>query len=186
MIKVKFNDLNRIFQVSFSKLNDHVVSLVGPFLPANTSGFKTFRMNGKQLGDWSKFTTIYRVIEGGVQFSDDGSIWVEPIPDPEPMPDPTPVDPQPTWQDKTLELEGAIAEMYEGNLNVEEELKQKDYDLEEAIAETYESTLNMEETLQQKNYDIEEAIADLYEEMIGNDEPTVPASGDNTEEAPTE
>lgn len=161
MIKVKFNDLNRIFQVSFSKLNDHVVSLVGPFLPANTSGFKTFRMNGKQLGDWSKFTTIYRVIEGGVQFSDDGSIWVEPIPDPEPMPDPTPVDPQPTWQDKTLELE-------------------------DAIAETYESTLNMEETLQQKNYDIEEAIADLYEEMIGNDEPTVPASGDNTEEAPTE
>ena len=116
MIKVKFNDLNRIFQVSFSKLNDHVVSLVGPFLPANTSGFKTFRMNGKQLGDWSKFTTIYRVIEGGVQFSDDGSIWVEPIPDPEPMPDPTPVDPQPTWQDKTLELEDAIAEMYEGNL----------------------------------------------------------------------
>ena len=161
MIKVKFNDLNRIFQVSFSKLNDHVVSLVGPFLPANTSGFKTFRMNGKQLGDWSKFTTIYRVIEGGVQFSDDGSIWVEPIPDPEPMPDPTPVDPQPTWQDKTLELEDAIAEMYE-------------------------STLDMEANLQQKNYDIEEAIADLYEEMIGNDEPTVPASGDNTEEAPTE
>ena len=161
MIKVKFNDLNRIFQVSFSKLNDHVVSLVGPFLPANTSGFKTFRINGKQLGDWSKFTTIYRVIEGGVQFSDDGSIWVEPIPDPEPMPDPTPVDPQPTWQDKTLELEDAIAEMYE-------------------------STLDMEANLQQKNYDIEEAIADLYEEMIGNDEPTVPASGDNTEEAPTE
>ena len=161
MIKVKFNDLNRVFQVSFSKLNDHVVSLVGPFLPANTSGFKTFRINGKQLGDWSKFTTIYRVIEGGVQFSDDGSIWVEPIPDPEPMPDPTPVDPQPTWQDKTLELEDAIAEMYE-------------------------STLDMEANLQQKNYDIEEAIADLYEEMIGNDEPTVPASGDNTEEAPTE
>lgn len=135
MIKVKFNDMNKIFQVSFTKVSDHVVSMVGPFLPADTSGFKTYRMNGRLLGDWSGFTTIYRVIKDGVQFSDDGSTWVEP--------EPEPIDPKPTWQDKTLELEIGIAELYETALEMEAGLQQKDLDLEEAIADIYEELIDM-------------------------------------------
>lgn len=75
MIKIKYNDETEYRDVSFSKLSDHVVSLKNS--PQNTSGFLTFRMNGDQLGDFSSYTTVYRVLTDEVQYSNDGSVWVD-------------------------------------------------------------------------------------------------------------
>lgn len=47
-------------------------------MPDAIDGFATYRMNGQPLGDFSGFKTVYRRIDGGVQLSDDGSVWQEP------------------------------------------------------------------------------------------------------------
>jgi hypothetical protein len=73
MIKVKFNDEAGMHQVEFKQISAHVVQLVGN-IKKNTSGFKTYRLNGAELGDFSDFKTIHQPVDGGFQFSDDGSV----------------------------------------------------------------------------------------------------------------
>ena len=75
MIKIKYNNSNTFEEVAFSKIGN-IGSLKGT--TENNSGFKTYRMNGEQLGDFSDYTTIYRLLDDEVQYSNDGSIWVEP------------------------------------------------------------------------------------------------------------
>lgn len=75
MIKIKYNNSNIFEEVTFSKTNK-IISLKGA--TENNSGFKTYRMSGEQLGDFSDYTTIYRILDDEVQYSNDGSIWVEP------------------------------------------------------------------------------------------------------------
>lgn len=77
MIKIKYNDSNIFEEVTFSK-KDNIVSLKGA--TENNSGFTTYRMSGEQLGDFSDYTTTYRILDDKVQYSNDGSIWVEPEP----------------------------------------------------------------------------------------------------------
>lgn len=94
MIKVKFNTTDVFFPVSFSRHSEHVVTLIGN-VPATAVGFRTYRMNSdEQLGDFSEFNTVYRVLPDGCQYSNDGSVWHEPESVP-PAPDPTP-----SWQDR--------------------------------------------------------------------------------------
>ena len=99
MIKIKFLDRDVFYPVSFSQDSAHVCTTIGEGIPQDTCGFQTFRMNGQPLGDRSDFTTIYRILDDGIQWSNDGSIWVDP-PQPEPVPDPEPVAPQPTQLDR--------------------------------------------------------------------------------------
>ena len=76
MIKIKYNNSNTFEEVSFSRIND-LVTIV-PSTP-NTSGFTTWRMDGKtQLRDFSDFTTVYKVDGDSVSYSNDGSVYVEP------------------------------------------------------------------------------------------------------------
>ena len=75
MIKIKYNNSNIFEEVTFSKIGN-IVSLKGS--TENNSGFKTYRMSGEQLGDFSDYTTTYRLLDDEVQYSNDGSIWVEP------------------------------------------------------------------------------------------------------------
>jgi len=77
MIKIKFNNTEQFIDVAFSRLNNNIVELLGD-VPAATTGFTTWRLNGKrQLGDFSDFTTIYKVLDDGIQFSNDGSVFEE-------------------------------------------------------------------------------------------------------------
>ena len=99
MIKIKFLDRDVFYPVSFTQDSAHVCTTIGEGIPQDTCGFQTFRMNGQPLGDRSDFTTIYRILDNGIQWSNDGSVWTEP-PAPEPMPDPEPVAPQPTQLDR--------------------------------------------------------------------------------------
>ena len=95
MIKIKYNNSNVFEEVTFSKINN-IVSLKGA--TENNSGFKTYRMSGEQLGDFSDYTTTYRLLDDEVQYSNDGSVWIEPEPY-EPT-EPT----EPTWQE-TIEAQ---------------------------------------------------------------------------------
>ena len=76
MIKIKYNNKNTFEDVNFSR-NENLVTMT-PTSP-NPSGFTTWKLDGKtQLGDFSDFTTIYKVDGESVTYSNDGSTYVEP------------------------------------------------------------------------------------------------------------
>ena len=76
MIKVKYNNRNSFEDVNFSR-NGNLVTM-SPTTP-HTSGFTTWKLDGKtQLGDFSDFTTVYKVDGESVTYSNDGSVYVEP------------------------------------------------------------------------------------------------------------
>lgn len=64
------------YPIEFSRLSDHVVSLKGD-MPAKTKGFELVRDKYGDAWDYKGYTTIYRQLEGIVQYSDDGSVWQE-------------------------------------------------------------------------------------------------------------
>ena len=76
MIKIKFNEIEKPINVSFS-IQNNIITLTGN-VPKNTSGFIAYTVNDIVIGDYSDFTTIYRVLPDAVQFSNDGSVWVPP------------------------------------------------------------------------------------------------------------
>ena len=67
------------YEVEFDR-NEHVVTLKGDF-PIKTTGFYLSQLGKINDLDYTAFKTVYKVIAGGVQFSDDGSVWVEPTRD---------------------------------------------------------------------------------------------------------
>ena len=76
MISIKYNNRNSFEDVNFSR-NGNLVTMT-PTAP-NKSGFTTWKLDGKtQLGDFSDFTTIYKVDGESVTYSNDGSVYVEP------------------------------------------------------------------------------------------------------------
>lgn len=78
MIKIKFNNNDTKYDVELDRINDNVLYVIGN-VPSNKSGFKTYDEDGvTQLGDFSDYITIYRKVEDGVQFSNDGSTYKEP------------------------------------------------------------------------------------------------------------
>lgn len=101
MIKIKFNGAIATNDVTFERINSHVVEL-GGITNAPTTGFSTWRMDGvTQLGDFSGYATVYRILDNAVQLSDDGSVYVEPeVPD-----TPNPGKPQPTQLERIEALE---------------------------------------------------------------------------------
>lgn len=76
MIKIKYNNKTTFEDVNFSR-NGNLVTMT-PTTP-NPSGFTTWKLDGKtQLGDFSDFTTVYKVDGESVTYSNDGSVYVEP------------------------------------------------------------------------------------------------------------
>lgn len=76
MIRIKYNNKNSFEEVTFYR-NGNIVTMT-PTTP-NTSGFTTYKLSGEQLGDFSDFTTIYKVDGESVTYSNDGSVYEEPI-----------------------------------------------------------------------------------------------------------
>lgn len=98
MIKIKFNGANEFLEAGFTRINDHVIELLG--VTQAPSGFTTWRMDGvTQLGDFSGYTTVYRTLDNAVQLSDDGSVYVEPAPG----------EPKPTQEERIKALEDNLA-----------------------------------------------------------------------------
>ena len=88
---LKYINEKSSYEVSFKKVNQHIVQITSEDeFPVKTKGFTCFR-DGVEDDEWDykRFKTVYRRIEGGAQFSDDGSVYVAP-PEPEPVPEPEP------------------------------------------------------------------------------------------------
>lgn len=77
MLDLKYINDSAIYQVEFSKISENVCQIKGD-IPIKTNGFTLSRMG--ESDDWSyeAYNTVYREIEGGVQFSNNGSVYVEP------------------------------------------------------------------------------------------------------------
>ena len=76
MIKIRYNNKTTFEEVTFYR-NENLVTMT-PTNP-NASGFTTWKLDGKtQLGDFSDFTTVYKVDGDSVTYSNDGSIYIEP------------------------------------------------------------------------------------------------------------
>ena len=76
MILIKYNNQENFEEVSFYR-NNNLITIKPTTI--NTSGFTTYQISGKQLGDFSDFTTVFRVENDSVSYSNDGSVCEEPI-----------------------------------------------------------------------------------------------------------
>lgn len=70
------------YVVDFKQIDDHVIQIDGD-IPVKGNGFTLSRIDNDDNWDYTNFRTVYKLVDGGVQFSNDGSIYVAP-PDPEP------------------------------------------------------------------------------------------------------
>ena len=77
MLKLKYIGDEESYDVEFRTVANNIVELVGNFLIKDT-GFTLSRAEHEDNWDYKGYTTVYREIEGGVQFSNDGSVYVEP------------------------------------------------------------------------------------------------------------
>lgn len=89
MLKFRYVGDETNYDVLFKKLNANVVQITGK-IPVKKKGFICFREEDEaDIWDYKDYTTVYREIDGSVQFSNDGSVYVAP-PEPEPEPEPEP------------------------------------------------------------------------------------------------
>lgn len=65
------------YEIEFKRISKNIVEIVGDF-PPQQSGFTLSRIDQNDNWDYSSYTTIYRELDNGVQFSNDGSVYVEP------------------------------------------------------------------------------------------------------------
>lgn len=75
---LKYKNEETTYDVEFKKISKNIVEIKGDF-PAKEDGFTLSRPNMNDDWDYSAYTTIYREVEGGCQFSNDGSVYVEPV-----------------------------------------------------------------------------------------------------------
>lgn len=88
MLKLQYVGEDTTHIVEFHRINRHVIQVKGD-LPIKTLGFKCSKLGANNGWDYTAYKTIYKLIEGGAQFSDDGSVYVEPQ-KPDPIPEPEP------------------------------------------------------------------------------------------------
>ena len=65
------------YKIEFKKMSEHIVSVKGS-LKAKTKGFTLSREGKNDAWDYKDYTTVYRELDGEIQFSNDGSVWVKP------------------------------------------------------------------------------------------------------------
>lgn len=85
MLNFRYLDEEIIYNVELISSSKNLCSVKGD-IPAKNKGFILSRVNKNDNWDYSKFKTVYREIDGVVQFSDDGSVYIMPEPEPEPEP----------------------------------------------------------------------------------------------------
>ena len=86
MLNMNYINSTVKYAVTFKTISANIIEIKGDF-PIQTDGIQISReKKPDDVWDYSEYTTIYREIEGGVQFSNDGSVYVEPEPAPEPEP----------------------------------------------------------------------------------------------------
>lgn len=108
MLILRYKNLKTPYEVDFSRISRNVVQVLGD-VSEKLAGFDLYRPDGiTLLGDYAAYKTVYRKVDGGLQYSDDGSVYPE-------VPQPAP---EKTLVQRMAELEagqeiqdGAIAEL---------------------------------------------------------------------------
>lgn len=84
MVNLKYIGSETIHEVNFSRITPHVVQIIGN-LPFEDKGFTISRIGKNDQWDYAGYTTMYRKIENGIQFSDNNSVYTAPaLPEPAP------------------------------------------------------------------------------------------------------
>lgn len=78
MLELKYIGESISYPISFKNISDTICQITGDF-PAKTGGFTLSRMGKDDAWDYSGYSTVYRQIDGGMQFSNDGSVFVPQI-----------------------------------------------------------------------------------------------------------
>ncbi len=119
MLNMRYVGEKSVYDVDFRKLSDRVVELRGDF-PVKTKGFMLSRDETADEWDYKRFKTVYRKVDGGVQFSDDGSVYTAP-PEPEPVPEPEPYVPtlEEVKEEKLREIGAACEQAVYAGVDVE-------------------------------------------------------------------
>lgn len=79
MILLRYKNEETLYNVGFDVWDTHHVHLTGNF-PVKTKGFDLFNSKNIFLGEYYEYVTVYKSLETGVIFSNDGSVYVEPEP----------------------------------------------------------------------------------------------------------
>lgn len=87
MLTLKYTGQETVHNVVFSRISANVVQVLGD-LPFSDAGFTLSRSGKNDKWGYPEYTTLYRQVEGGLQFSKDDSVYVEPV-----IPDPVPEEP---------------------------------------------------------------------------------------------
>lgn len=69
MIRVQFNGSPARKEAEFRMVDSSTVELKGDKIKPETTGFKTYRLNGEFLGDYSEYTEITAEVKNGYHFS---------------------------------------------------------------------------------------------------------------------
>ena len=67
------------YVIAYNVISDHIVEITGDF-PIKGNGFSLSRLGEEDNWDYTGYTTVYRMVNGGAQFSDDNSVYVPPVP----------------------------------------------------------------------------------------------------------
>lgn len=80
MLSLKYAGEKTSYIISFKKISKNIVQVIGDF-PVKRKGFGCYKVGSEDvLGDYTDYKTVYREIEGGAQFSNDGSVYIVPTP----------------------------------------------------------------------------------------------------------
>ncbi len=120
MLILKYLNTKTPYEVNFLTISENIVEVTGNF-PIKTKGFTLSRPTCEDNWDYSGYTTIYRKIENGVQFSNNGSVYITPDPLPE-LPDIPTESYEPTLQEiqenKINEMRTAQQQAIQNGINV--------------------------------------------------------------------
>ena len=80
MINLRYLGEKIAYEILFESVSNNVVQIIGRF-PIKEKGFLLFRDDVEDdPWDYLGYTTVYREVEGGAQFSNDGSVYTPPVP----------------------------------------------------------------------------------------------------------
>ena len=77
MLHLKYLNSPILYKVGFFEISENIIELSGNF-PIETSGFILSRIGYEDNWDYSKFTTVYRMLDNCVQFSNNESVYENP------------------------------------------------------------------------------------------------------------
>ena len=80
MLNLQYVNEKTYYQINFKYLSENIVQITGNF-PIKTKGFNLSRIGSPEviIGNYTDYKTVYKEIENGAMFSNDGSVYVEPL-----------------------------------------------------------------------------------------------------------